>query len=444
MWLNVALVGMVAPFIFVAYRQDSDPQPLTALLATVTTAPVWGSLSLLAGAIAGLGATLATKLGQRWRGMPWVLICVGAVGSAVAMVAVARVMLGPSNLITTSLATAPGGALVGGLAVAFTHRRAAKSTSSRWLLWGIATGLWAAVTILGFVKSVAIMPFIAREECAARLHAPLEEVVFAESGFPPQLWCLAGESAELWGPIWVAPALVAGVTATAILGLVAIWHLANPPVPDRVLPGRGWLISSICVITALGILAAIAAANPTPSAEVLADAKKAQKEAQEAARNPPPSPSLVPTRPPSPTPSTRPSLRAATAKSALTDLAKTARDAGGTTLLWPEKATVSASECRMPTGRSGKQFLLRAKFTTRDPAEVHGPQEVLELSRANEAIAEKIAQAWLASRHLSGSERIHSEWYLGGPPDGAVETAHLGFADTLGEIRISTRCTISS
>lgn len=87
-------------------------------------------------------------------------------------------------------------------------------------------------------------------------------------------------------------------------------------------------------------------------------------------------------------------------------------------------------------------FFLTAGFTTRDMDDMHGPVEVLAVSRANEQVAARIMDAWLAGGLLTGAEPLHGEWYFATPAGSPLETAHLGFTDAVGKMSVVSRCAV--
>lgn len=76
--------------------------------------------------------------------------------------------------------------------------------------------------------------------------------------------------------------------------------------------------------------------------------------------------------------------------------------------------------------------------------DVHGPAEVLAVSRANEQVAARIVDAWLGGGLLSGAEPLHGEWHFAMPTDSPLDTAHIGFADSVGEVSVVSRCAVRS
>lgn len=102
-------------------------------------------------------------------------------------------------------------------------------------------------------------------------------------------------------------------------------------------------------------------------------------------------------------------VSAAKARAALTELGRSARRAGGEGLLWPKRPVISSEQCEDGT-QPGTMFLLRARFTTRDMDDVHGPSEVLQVSQASRRVAARVVDAWLAGELLAGIEPLHGEW----------------------------------
>lgn len=293
--------------------------------------------------------------------------------------------------------------------------------------WGSTAAVLGAVT-LGWYAQLAwrTWSWDWQEDCAVRLSLPWEEVGVAADAFPPQLTCVGGDRVEFTNPLWMGQLLVAGVAVVIVCALMSLWYRRKQEAEGPV----SVLVTS-AVVAVLGVAGVVWAGNPWTSME------SARRSIQP----------TVPPRPSAPTPtaSSTPVMRvsAAEARAALTELGRSSRRAGGGGLLWPKRPVVTSAECR-EAGRTGTIFVLTARFTTRDMDDVRGPTQVLKVSRANERVAARIVDAWLAGGLLTDVEPLHGEWYFNTPAGSPLDTAHVGFADAVGEFRVASRCAVLS
>lgn len=71
------------------------------------------------------------------------------------------------------------------------------------------------------------------------------------------------------------------------------------------------------------------------------------------------------------------------------------------------------------------------------------PRPRVESARqANERVAARIVDAWLAGDLLTGIEPLHGEWYFTMPAGSPLYTAHVGFTDAIGELRVLSQCAV--
>lgn len=292
--------------------------------------------------------------------------------------------------------------------------------------WGSTAAVLGSVTLGWFVQLMwRTWRWDPREDCAIELALPWEEIGVAADVFPPQLTCVGGDRVTFANPLWTGQLLVVGVTVVIICALVSRWYRQ-----ERAAKRAVAVIVTCAVVAALGVAGVIGAGDPRPRVE------SARQDIQPPVQKPWLSG-------PAPTASSTPAapVSAAKARAALTELGRSARRAGGEGLLWPKRPVISSEQCEDGT-QPGTRFLLTARFTTRDMDDVHGPSEVLQVSQANERVAARIVDAWLAGDLLTGVEPLHGEWYFTMPAGSPLYTAHVGFTDAIGELRVLSQCAV--
>ncbi|WOP17892.1 hypothetical protein [Raineyella sp. LH-20] len=452
---------------------DDVQEAGTLLVIAVVFAPVWLPPVIAASVVAGLAASAVSALaawptgGRRPdRVSPTVA---GTVAAGLVALVGAAVLVGGAVHGTFVPAVLGWGVGTGGATVLVTGR--ARRTSRGLPTGGPATAsrrraAWwglAAVEVGAITWSAAAWLWVrhtdyaAAESCATALGISSERVVVSETIFPPQRWCLSGDIARPLLPLWWGPALVAGLTLTALC-LVLAWHWWRPVpegllIPDG-LPGPdGRLVSAdragrratyattiVAVATVLaGATAGFAAAFPHPPTEAVQRGRIAAERVPEPlptyARQQVPA-AISPT-PPSPTPVATVSAAAVTAR--LTALMTAAQRAGGADLRWPRPLAISTSACTDSAGTTGRSVALTGRFTTRDPASATDNVDFLSITQANEAVAEQIVDAWSAQGLTAAPEPLHGEWYSG-PPEGKLFTARVGFDDGVGDLQVTGAC----
>lgn len=438
LWLTVAAAAQLLFLVMVEWTfHDSDPDfgrgPGGGLLLLVMLSPVWVTACVVAGGLTGLGAGLAAESVARAGGGARAQAAAGALASgtvaavlALALVTRGGALSGSSPGYVAVLGTV--GLVTGGSAVLVSQTAAARLGRSRALGWGVATLVLGSATLLGggWLELMTDSYDVAGE-CAGRLHVDEVQVVWAQIPFPPQLWCLSGDVAQPTVPAWTDALLVLGITSTLVCIAAALRSLPGSRTTAR------WLLAVIVVVGLSGTGGAAWSFAQQAPADAVERARVA------ASRTPEASPTALPQAIPSPTPSAEPTTTLPAARAALAELGRVAR-AGRTDLVWPDEPAVQSAPCTLADGGSGSVLSLTGRFTTRDMADVKGPAEVLEVSRANERVAAELVDDWLASGLLRGSDVLHGEWYLGAPDGGPVESAHVGFTDAVGEFRVVSHC----
>lgn len=398
-----------------------------AVLLLMLLAPLWVPALAVTGAACGLAAALASRLLARAGRIPQTLgagVAGGAVGTGASILSRSGGWQGLQSYDAVGLAV---GAVSGALAVllATRGRRTTKA-----LPWAAATAVLAAISTLGASWSVVVAGhWDVTEECALQLAVAESQVAVAGRAFPPQTWCISLDTVEPSAPAWMGSALVLALTATIACALVYGWRAHGSA-------RRSWaMVTVVLIVLAGGLTGAAVLLDPNPDPATVASAR-----AELRARPTPPIASLQPTASSTPH-STEPSTPSADqARALLGRLAQAASTAVGTDGLWLASPRLERADCELTGGASGTVVSLTARFSARDPAEVHGRQAMAELSAANQQIGEAIVDAWVRSGSLTEPDVIHGQWWLGGRPGSPIETAHVGFLDGIGDLRVSSYC----
>lgn len=438
MWLTVALL---VPVLLVASGVGNHAPSMGSegalAMVLVLSSPFWAAGSVIVGAATGLAAGSAAHLAARAARSrsARARVAISTVGGALASGAaagLAALATAWGGIVSSSPSYLGGfcvaGVLSGGSAALLARSGQASTQPAGALAWGLGTlvgasvsflwGTWLALLGTGWDDQASY--------CSHRLGVDEAQVVTAYSGFPPQLWCLSGDTVEPTVGGWTTVGFIALLTATFVCGLVALrWPVTRSS-------SRSLAIA--CLVSGLvGAGTAVWALTPPPDA--VERAHVAVTQAPSPATQASPFPSASPTVTPTPT--------TTDAESALTELVRLAK-AGRAGLLWPDEPTVTTSDCDLLDGTRGTVYVLKGSFTTRDMAHVHGPDEMLATSRANELIGQYVANDWDASGLLAGGEQIHGEWFFGAAPGGAVDSAHIGFAEGVGQLQAASRCAVSA
>ncbi len=433
MWLAVlSAVPAVLALGLATSALDHDPDfgrgwPAAGALFLIL-APVWVPAVAVLGALIGLAAALSSRLAAR-SGLWLQVFAAAASGAAVGLLASAVWRTGGwQGLQAFDLAGLAIGAVSGGVSVLLAGR--ATATPGRSLRWGTAAAVLAAVTALGASWTwLAASHWDALEECAIRMGVDEAKVAVADRPFPPQSWCVTAGAVGASAPVWAAPALILALTATAVCALIAAGRwLSERPRPRL-------MVSSALVIVLLGVGAASWLSNPEPDPEALA-----QVRAELRNRPSPAATSSVPTAAPSTEPTDPPTASAAAVRELLDRLSRTAADAVADRGLWLQQPRQEEVPCDLPSGEAGILLTVSGRFSAQDPDAVNGSEAMAELSQANQALAQRIVDAWVSTGMLSEGDVIHGEWWLAGPQSAVVETAHVGFSDGIGELRIAGYC----
>jgi len=427
LWLTVAVLAVLIFATQIAWGSGRSANEASGVLAiAIMLSPVWAAAAVLAGAATGLATGWSAGLaGYRFgRGAQ---VAAGATASGVVAGLLGWALLATGTSIggvsTLGFLAGSGGVgiVTGGVAVLLAQKADADASRVRALAWSTATVVLVCATFLdGCWTWLTSASWDSTQSCAVRLGVDDSQVVFVNTVFPPQLWCLSGDRAEPSVAGWAGALLIVVITATVISGLVAGWHAWG----SRERP----VLVSCLVIGLTGVGGALLMLAQHPPQDAVERAHVA------ATRAPTPRPT-----PPSAQPGTRPRITAPIAKATVSVLAQvvTARRPG---LVWPQRPAITQADCSLADGTSGTRFLLNARFTTRDLAEVHGPTELLKVSQANEQVAGLIVHDWLASGLVAGVDQVHGEWFLGAPTGGAVDAAHIGFTDAVGTLSVTTVC----
>lgn len=433
MWLAVvSAVPAVLALGLVTSALDHDPDfgrgwPAAGALFLIF-APVWVPAVAVLGAVIGLAAALSSRLAER-SGL-WLQVFAGAAsGAAIGLFASAVWRTGGwQGLQAFDLVGLAIGAVSGGLSVLLAGRTTA--TPGRSLRWGTAAAVLAAVTALGASWTwLAASHWDAIEECAIRMGVDEAKVAVADRPFPPQSWCVTANAVGASAPVWAAPALMLALTATAVCALIAAWRwLSERPRPRL-------MMSSALIVVVIGVGAAGWLSNPEPDPETLAQARAELRN-----RPSPAATSAVPTAAPSTEPTVPPTASAAAARELLDRLSRTASDAVAGRGLWLKQPRQEEVRCDLPNGEPGILLTLSGRFSAQDPDAVSGTEAMAELSQANQALAQHIVDAWVSTGMLSEGDVIHGEWWLAGTQAAVIETAHVGFSNGIGELRIAGYC----
>ncbi len=408
----------------------SGPDAATGVLFLLAFAPFWVPAVALAGAVIGAVAGLAARLAAR--GGRWLQAGAGTLGGAGAgfVASLASRAGGWQSLQPFDVVGLATGAVTGGLAVLIASRSSA--VPSPGLRWGAATATLAAITgLIGSYLLLAAGHWDAAEECASQLGVGESVVAVAGRAFPPQSWCVTEYAVEPCAPVWVGPVMVLALTAAALCALVATRHWWSAP-------ARPWaVVVAALAVGVLGTAWAVSLFDPDPAPELLASTREELRN-RPVPESPPP---VTPTAPSIPVdPTAPPEVPADAAREVLNQLDRVASTAAGRTAVWPARLDASESPCELSSGATGVLITLTGRFTARDPGQVHGRAEMAELSRANERLAGHIVDAWTASGLLATGDVLHGEWWLASPTGSPVSTAHVGFTDGIGELRVTSYC----
>lgn len=321
-----------------------------------------------------------------------------------------------SGLVVLVVTGAVTGAIGGGGGLSLAARFGRIEAATPWVVAAVAAGAVAAV--IAIYLSLYAHPWYPEGECASRLESGVDAASFVDVGFPPQVWCVSLDTVQKWGGseldgiFWLAAAVS---VACVIIAVDGGWGASRRPTV-------GVLVTAgATVIAGLGL--AIWTVNASPSA---AQIEQARTDIHTRIR---PMPSVPP-----------PAIPADQARADQQRLVQLARASVGKEVLWPKGPHTSAEACTLASGGAGVMISSTAQFTTRLLADVHGADEMYALEHANEKVAAQIADAWSASGMAGDAEMIHREWWFGGKPSTSIETAHLGFTNGIGELRISSYC----
>ncbi|GAA2179162.1 hypothetical protein GCM10009785_04750 [Brooklawnia cerclae] len=447
LWLGPAL-ACVSLIILgtVISATDHDPDFGTGLAGgfwvTLVSAPVWLPLVVALSGLAGLAASGIVGAPTRPARCAAVL---GGFGLAGAVAALTYTLAW--HRIGWTLASAAWVAVVGVGAVLLARRRdgtdlrlSPAGRIAAW--WGLGFALAAICTWIGAVVLRVSTGLISDGDatCASQSDDPGWQAVYAQTSFPPQAWCLSGDVADPWVPLWTGPALVCGLTLTLLLGLMALyWHGRDHDVriPHQQAAGV------VTAVLLLGLVAAALVSDPKPPADAVARAhaltSPSSSPTEPSSRS---SGTEIPTTPATSAPtSLAPAVPAAAVRDDMSGLQRIAEQTGGPELLWPSPLAVTEAPCTDTSGTSGTLVTLTGMFTTRDLDTATDNVDFLEITQANEQVAEQIVDAWTASGLVAGvADKMHGEWYTGGGDRGTIDLAHVGFTDGVGDIRVTGRC----
>lgn len=430
MWLAVvSAVPAVLALGLATSAFDHDPDfgrgwPAAGALFLLL-APVWVPAVAVLGVVIGLAAALSSRLAAGSGLWPQVLAGAASGATVGLLASVVWRSGGWQGLQAFDLVGVAIGAVSGGLSVLLAGR--ATATRGRSLRWGTAAAVLAAVTALGASWTwLAASHWDAIEECAIRMGVDEAKVAVADRPFPPQSWCVTADAVGASVPVWAAPALMLALTATAVCALIAAWRWLAERRRPRL------MMSSALVVVLLGVGAAGWLSNSEPDPETLAQARTELRN-----RPSPAAASAVPTTAPSSEP---PTASAAAVRELLDRLSRTASDAVVDRGLWLQQPRQEEVPCNLPNGDPGILITVGGRFSAQDPDAVSGSEAMAELSQANQALAQRIVDAWVSTGTLSEGDVIHGEWWLAGPQAAVIETAHVGFSDGIGELRIAGYC----
>jgi|GEM_PF-3376308 len=391
-------------------------------------APLWVPAIAVLGAVIGLAAALSSRLAAR--SGRWLQVSAGAVaGAAIGLLAsVVWRSGGWQDLQVFDLAGLTIGAVSGGLSVLLAGQATAAPGRSLW--WGTATAVLAAVTALGASSTwLAASHWDATQECAIRMGVDESRVAVADRPFPPQSWCVTVDAVGASAPVWSAPALLLALTATVVCALIAAWRWASERPRPRL------MTLSALIVVVLGVGAAGWLSNPDPDPGTLAQVREELRNRPSPATIPPVSTAAPPTGPISP-----PTASAGAVRELLDRLGRAASSAVGDHGQWLQQPRQEQVPCDLPSGGTGVLVTLSGRFSARDPDAVSGPEQMAELSQANRAMAQRIVDAWVGAGMLTEGDVIHGEWWLASPRAALIETAHVGFSDGIGELRVTGYC----
>lgn len=412
-WLTIAVSALVMALLF----GNEGANPLLFLLISALT-PSFVILEVACGISLGVLAGIGVALGAPLTRNHLVLGLIGGTfsGLGLALTASALGRSLPTSLWWLYLPYA----FVGGVATLIALRRSGPPDTSAAMRWALAAllfggcAVWQAIFLLN-----ALLDPTLRYRCAMLTQSDVSELRWVSSELPPQIWCLTPAKAIAVNPVWGGPALAGLLTGF----LVCVWLAIAR---GQRLQGR-WAITGLTALVLMGVVVALVWWQPSP--------------APDAPRHEFATPYTPPGPTPTPTPSPTPPPTAANARATVEELSRSAVTAMGTTLLWPLRPTITEITCELPSGTPGIMYLLDGRFTTRAMALVNGPQEMAQVSKANEVAAKQIVDAWVASGLVAGPEMLHGEWWLGPPPGtGVIDQAHVGFEQAVGLLHVSSRC----
>jgi len=433
MWLAVVSAAPVVLALgLVTSALDHDPDFgrgwAAAAALFLLIAALWVPAVAVLGAVIGLAAALSSRLAAR--SGRWMQLSAGtASGAAIGLLAsVVWRNGGWQGLQAFDLAGLAIGAVSGGLSVLLAAK--ATAASGRSLRWGTAAAVLAAVSALGASWTwLAASHWDATEECASRMGVDESRVALADRPFPPQSWCVTADAAGASAPVWSAPALMLALTATAVCALIAAWRWSSERPRPRL------MALSVLIVVVLGVGAAGWLSNPDPDPGTLSQVR------EELRGRPSPAPTpLAPTASPSTEPTSRPVASAGAVRELLDRLGRAALGAVANRELWLQQPRQEEVPCALPSGEMGVLLTLSGRFSSRDPDAVSGPEAMAELSQANQALAQRVVDAWVGAGMLTEGDVIHGEWWLASPKAALVETAHVGFSDGIAELRIAGYC----
>lgn len=276
---------------------------------------------------------------------------------------------------------------------------------------------------------------------------------FTDRFYPPQSWCSGPTAAGVAKqPAWEQVALVLLVVTAAIAAGIALVRVLGRSAAVR-RRASGWLLVLAAVLgvswsvhaaTWTPMSAPLPIANGpygapeddqqvTPELEAPAAAEAAAATAVDAAAAETAFAGAGATAP----------VTQAHAHDVLTTLAKIADAEIGASPQRPLPLAVTEGACTTADGSAGITVSLTGQFSVHDLATARDAGEFLDFTKENEAVAERIVAAWERPDLLGAPEPLRGEWYQGpgGSSGGAVELAHVGFTEGVGNIRVDSVCT---
>lgn len=109
-------------------------------------------------------------------------------------------------------------------------------------------------------------------------------------------------------------------------------------------------------------------------------------------------------------------------------------------LLWGVPLEISEAPCTNGSGTEGTQVSLEGQFSTRDLDTATDNVDFLEITQANEVVAQQIADAWIADGLMGNYDKMKGNLYFGDHGRGTIASAQIDFIEGNGHIDVVGEC----